>query len=75
MNLNKKQRTMETARTTEGQTLGRGGINNFYYGGVTNVINLKLSKDLVEVLGPGNNIAETINSFINQNTKKNDDDR
>ena len=61
--------------TTDGQRPSRSGFNNFYYGRVTNVINLKLSKDLVEVLGPGNNIAETINSFINQNTKKNDDDR
>jgi ERCC4-type nuclease len=61
--------------TTDEQRPSRSGISNFYYGGVTNVINLKLSKELVEVLGPGNNIAETINSFINQNTKKNDDDR
>jgi hypothetical protein len=61
--------------TTDEQRPSRSVISNFYYGGVTNVINLKLSKDLVEVLGPGNNIAETINSFINQNTKKNDDDR
>ena len=45
--------------------MSRGGINNFYYGGVTNVINLKLSKDQVAVLGSGNNIAETINSLLN----------
>jgi len=56
---------METTRTTEGQTLSRGGINNFYYGRVTNVINLKLSKEQVAVLGSGNNIAETINSLVN----------
>lgn len=56
---------METTRTTEGQTLSRGGINNFYYGGVTNVINLRLSEEQVAVLSSGNNIAETVNSIIN----------
>lgn len=61
--------------TTDGQRPSRSGISNFYYGGVTNVINLKLSRDQVEVFGTGNNIAETINSIINPNTKKNDDDR
>ena len=45
--------------------MSRGGINNFYYGRVTNVINLKLSKEQVAVLGSGNNIAETINSLVN----------
>lgn len=50
---------------TEEQQLCRGGISNYYYGGVTNVINLKLSKDQVAVLGSGNNIAETINSMLN----------
>ena len=56
--------------TTDGQRPSRSGINNFYYGGVTNVINLGLSRDMVEVFGTGNNIAETINSIINPNTKK-----
>lgn len=56
--------------TTEEQKLSRGGISNYYYGGVTNVINLKLSRDQVAVLGSGNNIAETINSLINPNFKK-----
>ena len=56
--------------TNDGQRPSRSGINNFYYGGVTNVINLKLSRDQVEVFGTGNNIAETINSIINPNTKK-----
>ena len=56
--------------TTEEQQLSRGGISNYYYGCVTNVINLKLSKDQVAVLGSGNNIAETINSLINPNVKK-----
>jgi hypothetical protein len=50
---------------TDEQKLSRGGINNYYYGGVTNVINLKLSREQVAVLGSGNNIAETINSLIN----------
>ena len=63
---NLKHKTMET---TEEQTVGRGGISNFYYGSVTNVINLKLTKEQVEVLGSGNNIAETINSMINPNTE------
>ena len=58
--------------TTEEQRLSRGGINNFYYGGVTNVINLKLSKDQVAVLGSGNNIAETINSLVNPFIKTGD---
>lgn len=56
--------------TTDEQQLGRSGISNYYYGRVTNVINLKLSKDQVSVLGSGNNIAETINSLINPNVKK-----
>ena len=56
--------------TTEEQRVCRGGISNFYYGGVTTVINLKLSKDQVAVLGSGNNIAETINSLINPNINK-----
>jgi hypothetical protein len=51
--------------TTEEQQLSRGGISNYYYGGVTNVINLKLTKEQVAVLGSGNNIAETINSILN----------
>jgi len=51
--------------TTDEQRPSRSGINNFYYGGVTNVINLKLSKEQVAVLGSGNNIAETINSLVN----------
>ena len=57
---------------TEEQRVSRGGISNFYYGGVTNVINLKLSKDQVAVLGSGNNIAETINSLINPSSKTGD---
>ena len=56
--------------TTDGQRPSRSGISNFYYGKVTNVINLKLSRDQVEVFGTGNNIAETINSIINPNTKE-----
>ena len=61
--------------TTEEQQLSRGGISNYYYGGVTNVINLKLSRDQVAVLGSGNNIAETINSLINPNIKKDNGER
>ncbi len=57
---------------TEEQRVSRGGISNFYYGGVTNVINLKLSKDQVAVLGSGNNIAETINSLVNPFIKNGD---
>ena len=57
---------------TEEQRVSRGGISNFYYGGVTNVINLKLSKDQVAVLGSGNNIAETINSLVNPFSKTDD---
>ena len=51
--------------TTDEQQVSRSGITNFYYGGVTNVINLKLSRDQVAVLGSGNNIAETISNLIN----------
>ena len=58
--------------TTEEQRVSRGGISNFYYGGVTNVINLKLSKNQVAVLGSGNNIAETINSLVNPFIKTDD---
>lgn len=49
----------------EGQRGRRSGITNNYYGGVTNVINLKLSKEQVAVLSSGNNIAETINTILN----------
>jgi len=35
-----------------------------------NLINLKLTEEQVVVLGSGNNIAETVNSFINPNNKK-----
>ena len=58
--------------TTDGQRQGRSGINNYYYGEVKNVINLKLSKDQVAVLGSGNNIAETINSLMNPFIKNGD---
>ena len=50
---------------TEEEPKSRSGINNYYYGGVTNVINLRLSEEQVAVLGSGNNIAETVNSIIN----------
>lgn len=50
---------------TEEESKGRSGINNYYYGGVTNVINLRLSEEQVAVLSSGNNIAETVNSIIN----------
>ena len=59
--------------TTDGQRPSRSGISNYYYGKVTNVINLKLSRDQVEVFGTGNNIAEIINSIFNPNTRKNDE--
>lgn len=49
----------------DGQQKGRSGINNYYYGGVKNVINLKLTKEDISVFGSGNNIAETITNFIN----------
>ncbi len=49
----------------ENQQLRRSGITNNYYGGVTNVINLKLTKEQVAVLSSGNNIAETINTILN----------
>ena len=35
-----------------------------------NLINLKLTEEQVVVLGSGNNIAETVNSIINSNNKK-----
>ena len=50
---------------TEEEPKSRSGINNYYYGGVTTVINLRLSEEQVAVLGSGNNIAETVNSIIN----------
>ena len=58
--------------TTDEQRPSRSEISNFYYGGVTNVINVKLTREMVEVFGKGNNIAETINSIFNPNTRKND---
>ena len=42
---------------TEEEPKSRSGINNYYYGGVTNVINLRLSEEQIAVLGSGNNIA------------------
>ena len=56
---------MEITKVEEEEKVSRGGINNYYYGGVTNVINLRLSKEHVAVLSSGNNIAETVNSIIN----------
>ncbi len=56
--------------TNEEQTEGRNGINNFYYGHVTNVINLKLTKEQVDVLGSGNNIAESISNMFKPNRSK-----
>lgn len=55
---------------TEEEPKSRSGINNYYYGGVTNVINLRLSEEQIAVLGSSNNIAETINSIINPNIMK-----
>lgn len=60
---------METTKIDE-EAKCRSGISNYYYGGVTNVINLKLSKDQVAVFGSGNNIAETINNLINPHNMK-----
>ncbi len=54
---------------TEEESKGRSGINNYYYGGVTNVINVSLKKEDVAVFGSGNNIADTINSIIKPFTK------
>lgn len=51
--------------TTEEQTEGRSGINNFYYGHVTNVINLKLTKEQVNGGGTGNNIARNLAQTFN----------
>ena len=50
---------------TEEEPKSRSGIKNYYYGGVTNVINVSLKKEDVAVFGSGNNIADTINSIIN----------
>ena len=50
---------------TEEEPKSRSGIKNYYYGGVTNVINVSLKKEDVAVFGSGNNIAETVNSIIN----------
>lgn len=54
----------------EEEPKSRSGIMNYYYGGVTNVINVSLKKEDVAVFGSGNNIAETINSIINPNITK-----
>lgn len=40
-------------------------IQNNYYGGVTTVINIKLTKDQVDVLCPGNQIGNAINNLLN----------
>lgn len=50
---------------SEEEPKSRSGIKNYYYGGVTNVINVSLKKEDVAVFGSGNNIADTINSIIN----------
>ena len=49
--------------TTEEQRVSRGGISNFYYGGVTNVINLKLSRDQVAVLGSGTTLQRRLTAL------------
>lgn len=52
---------------TEEQTSHRrsGGIKNYFYGGVTNVINLKLTREQIAVLSSGNQIGETIKNIVN----------
>ena len=55
--------------TEEEEPKSRSGIKNYYYGGVTNVINVSLKKEDVAVFGSGNNIADTINSIIKPFTK------
>jgi hypothetical protein len=60
--------------TTEEEQFRRSGIYNYYYGGVTNVINLRLTEEQVAVLSSGNNIADTVNSIINPNVKNEHDE-
>jgi hypothetical protein len=59
---------------TEEESKGRSGIYNYYYGEVTNVINLRLTEEQVAVLSSGNNIADTVNSIINPNVKNEHDE-
>ena len=56
---------MEITKIDEEEKVSRGGINNYYYGGVQKVINIDLSKEQIAVFGSGNNIARTINSVLN----------
>lgn len=49
----------------EKQVRHSSGIQNNYYGGVTNVINLKLTKDQIEILGSGNQLANTLSNLFN----------
>lgn len=49
----------------EMQVRHSSGIQNNYYGGVTNVINLKLTKDQIEILGSGNQLANTLSNLFN----------
>ncbi len=60
--------------TTEEEQFRRSGIYNYYYGEVTNVINLRLTEEQVAVLSSGNNIADTVNSIINPNVKNEHDE-
>ena len=41
------------------------GIQNYYYGGVNNVINLKLTKEEIDIWGSGNQLAQTLSNLFN----------
>ena len=51
--------------TTEEEQFSRSGIYNYYYGGVNNVINLKLTKEEIDVWGSGNQLAQTLSNLFN----------
>jgi hypothetical protein len=47
------------------------GINNHFYGSVNQVINLKLSEELIAALGSNNQLAKTISNLFNPQKDQN----
>jgi hypothetical protein len=47
------------------------GINNHFYGSVNQVINLKLSEELIAALGSNNQLAKTISNLFNPQKDEN----
>ena len=56
---------------TEHEQKGCGGITNHFYRSVNQVINLKLSEELIAALGSNNQLAKTISNLFNPQKDQN----